>query len=154
VVKPKNLGIYEVIQELKKEFAELEKPTASKYRFDIKEVEIELSVAVKRKGKAGINVWIVEAGGEYSSEDIHKIKLKLEPYVDLEEEEEQRETSRTPAGYKKWKESGGYDEPEDYKPLPETKKKKHHKGRRPVKARKRRHVKAKRRRHVRARMRR
>jgi len=154
LVKPKNLGIYEVIQQLKKEFEELEKPTASKYRFDIKEVEIELSVAVKRKGKAGINVWIVEVGGEYSSEEIHKIKLKLEPYVDLEEEEKQKETSRTPAGYKKWKEVGGYDEPGDYKPLPKTKKKKHHKGRRLVITKRTRHVKARRRRHVKARRRR
>jgi hypothetical protein len=56
---------------------------AESIRFGIHELDVELSVQVVRtaEGKGGIKFWVVsaEAGGKYSSTDIHKVKISLLP---------------------------------------------------------------------------
>jgi Trypsin-co-occurring domain 2 len=51
---------------------------------DWESAEIEISFAVKKKGGAGAKakflVFAVEAGGEYKSEQIHRLKLQLKPH--------------------------------------------------------------------------
>jgi hypothetical protein len=50
---------------------------------DWTEAELEISFEVKRevdaKGGVKFYVFAVEAGGKYSSEQVHKLKLKLKP---------------------------------------------------------------------------
>jgi hypothetical protein len=52
-------------------------------RFQVKEVELELQVAVAREtqGNAGIKFWVINAGGEHKATEhtTHTFKLKLEP---------------------------------------------------------------------------
>ncbi len=50
---------------------------------DWTEAELEISFEVKReidaKGEVKFYIFAVEAGGKYSSEQVHKLKLKLKP---------------------------------------------------------------------------
>jgi len=102
--KKKTLGISDVLDRLKNEFEEIEKSAEGKkgkYGFDVDKIELELAFTVSKKGKGGINLAIVEAGGEYEKQDIQKIKLELEPYKIKDESE---------PDYKEWKRLGGYDD--------------------------------------------
>ncbi|MCH7647893.1 MAG: hypothetical protein IIA83_04725 [Thaumarchaeota archaeon] len=82
--KPKSsLGIASILDSLKKEFNEIEeasKGKVGKYGFDVKGIELELQFTVSKKGKAGVNIWVVELGGEYAKEELQTIKIKLDPY--------------------------------------------------------------------------
>lgn len=49
--KEKGLGLFEVVQELKNEIQRLEQDTESPYYFKIERAEVELSVAVEKKGE-------------------------------------------------------------------------------------------------------
>ncbi len=40
-------------------------------------IEFEISIGVKKKGKGGLNIAIVNAGGKYENESISKIKFSI-----------------------------------------------------------------------------
>jgi Trypsin-co-occurring domain 2 len=73
-----------LIRTLREELAEAVAEGEGKgVRFALEDVELELQVTVGRsvEGKAGIKIWLVEAGGggEASRETVQKIKLTLKP---------------------------------------------------------------------------
>lgn len=80
--KNKSLGISDVLDRLKNEFEQIEKASEGKgkYGFDVKKIELELQFTVTKIGKGGINLAIVQAGGEYDKEEIQKISIQLDPY--------------------------------------------------------------------------
>lgn len=43
----------------------------------IKPIEFEISVIVKKEGRGGVNIAIVEAGGKYEKESVSKIKFSM-----------------------------------------------------------------------------
>lgn len=45
----------------------------------LQECQLEMTVTVKREGKAGIRVYVVELGGGGSSEHLHRISAKFRP---------------------------------------------------------------------------
>ena len=100
------LGLSEILDKLKNEFEQIEKESdgKSKYGFDVKRLAVEIAFVVTKKGKGGINLAVVQAGGEYSNQEVHKIKLELKPYKIEEIEDEKTD-------YENWKIRGGYDKP-------------------------------------------
>ena len=104
------LGISEILDKLKNEFEQIEKASENKpgkYGFDVKAAEIEISFIVTKKAKGGVNLVVVQAGGEYDKGEIHKIKLELEPY----KIEEPPPYDDKRSDYENWKIQGGYDAP-------------------------------------------
>ena len=101
------LGISEILDKLKNEFEQIEKESdgKSKYGFDVKRLAVEIAFVVTKKGKGGINLAVVQAGGEYSNQEVHKIKLGLKPYKIKEI------SSNYDDDHTKWLIDNGYDRP-------------------------------------------
>ena len=45
----------------------------------LQECQLEMAVTVKREGKAGIRVYVLELGGGGSAEQLHRISAKFRP---------------------------------------------------------------------------
>jgi hypothetical protein len=85
------IGIQELIKQLRSELLEetQEKPEL----FFIEGLEVELHVAIKREGQAGIKIGVLQFGGLESGvsgghEQGHKVTLKLRPLIKFEEARE------------------------------------------------------------------
>lgn len=81
------IGLSETISVLRKELvAAVVEAENADIQFPVGEVEIEFQVGITKSGggKASVNVWVIELGGEgnYASETIQKIKIKLQAPVD------------------------------------------------------------------------
>jgi hypothetical protein len=77
-----DVPLAEMIQTLRRELMRAQaEATGEKIRFELEKVELELNVVVTRTGKghAGVEFWVVSAGGEYEKkgEMSHTIKLTL-----------------------------------------------------------------------------
>ncbi len=81
----KEIGLKDLIDQVKKELSvQSDNPV-----FWVEKVELELNVTVKREGNTVIKIGILSIGeasvnGKLSSEDVHKIKLTLEPLISKE----------------------------------------------------------------------
>lgn len=53
--------------------------------FAFKEVELELQVAVKNEGKAGLKIYVLEIGGGANRDDVQKVKITMEPLFTKEQ---------------------------------------------------------------------
>jgi hypothetical protein len=76
------IPLSEMIQVLREEIEAAQAQSAnSNLKFKLETAEIELTVAVTKTKSAsgGIQVWVIEAGGEYSKANVttHKFKLVL-----------------------------------------------------------------------------
>lgn len=71
------LGIYEVVSELKKEIKRLADDRAEDPIFRIAKATVQLSMVVDKEGEAGIKFWVVNAGGTVKKENVHTITLEL-----------------------------------------------------------------------------
>jgi hypothetical protein len=47
-------------------------------------IELELQVTVRKEGKAGLKVYVFEAGGGGSRDDVQKVKVTLSPLLSKE----------------------------------------------------------------------
>jgi len=84
----KEISLHEILDYLRNELLQ-ETPTSSKFFF-VEEVEIELYLAVRREGNAGIKISVLQFGGPEggvtkSREEGDKITLRLKPLVSYEE---------------------------------------------------------------------
>lgn len=79
------IGLAELIEQVKRELlapsldGETDIPLLS-----VDEVELELQVTVKKEGKGGIKIYVLELGGGGSRDDLQKVKVKLSPIVNKE----------------------------------------------------------------------
>lgn len=79
------IGLAELIEQVKRELltpsleGETDIPLLS-----VDEVELELQVTVKKEGKGGIKIYVLELGGGGSRDDVQKVKIKLSPIVSKE----------------------------------------------------------------------
>lgn len=74
----------DVLVQLRKELAAAqEKAEKEDVKFTVKDIEVELQVAITKegKGKVGFKVWLLDgkAGGGLSHKQTHTIKLHLDP---------------------------------------------------------------------------
>lgn len=81
----KLIGLAELIEQVKRELLsttlnkETEVPLLS-----VDTVELELQVTVRREGKAGLKVYVAEAGGGVSRDNMQKVKVTLSPLMSKE----------------------------------------------------------------------
>jgi uncharacterized protein YpuA (DUF1002 family) len=81
-----SIGLAELIQQVKEELltqapdGETDIPI-----FAVDSVELELQVTVKKSGKAGIKIYVLEMGGGSSRDDVQKVKVKLSPLLNREQ---------------------------------------------------------------------
>ncbi len=48
-------------------------------------IEFEISVAIKKEGKGGVNITLIEAGGKYEKESVSKIKFAMGNPLSMEQ---------------------------------------------------------------------
>lgn len=77
------VGLADVMTELRREMREAATKAAKETpHFKVREVEVELQVAVTKKAKAagGVKFWVysAEAGGELQKQNTQTIRLKLD----------------------------------------------------------------------------
>lgn len=82
------VGLAEAVKGIREELAEAVKAgKGEQLRFDVGPVELEFAVELRRdaEAKAGVKVWVVEAGtsGAFSRGTTHTLKVVLHP-VDTE----------------------------------------------------------------------
>ena len=81
-----SIGLAELIQQVKEELliqapdGETDIPI-----FAVVSVELELQVTVKKSGKAGIKIYVLEMEGGSSRDDVQKVKVKLSPLLNKEQ---------------------------------------------------------------------
>ncbi|MFI6598715.1 trypco2 family protein [Nonomuraea sp. NPDC050536] len=78
------VGLAQAIEVVRAELsAAMTEGDGERLQFDVGTVDLEFSVQVRREaeGKAGIKVWVVEAGasGGVSKESTHTVKVSLTP---------------------------------------------------------------------------
>ncbi|MDF3145994.1 MULTISPECIES: trypco2 family protein [unclassified Streptomyces] len=76
------LGLADMITALRTELEDAQRrATAESLRFGITDVEVEATVQIMRNtaGRAGVQFWVVQAGGEHArgNATTHRIKLNL-----------------------------------------------------------------------------
>ncbi|NET43316.1 trypco2 family protein [Okeania sp. SIO2B3] len=81
-----SIGVAELIQQVKQELL-TESPDSETDIpiFAVDSVELELQVTVKKEGKAGIKIYVLEMGGGGSRDDVQKVKVKLSPLLNREQ---------------------------------------------------------------------
>lgn len=79
------IGLAELIEQVKRE---LLTPAVDKETdiplLSVEEVELELQVTLKKEGKGGIKIYVLELGGGGSRDDVQKVKVKLSPIINKE----------------------------------------------------------------------
>lgn len=99
------LGLSDILDKIKNEFIQMDKKSdkKGKFEFTFNDIEVEISFLVSKRGKAGINFIVAEIGGDYTKEQVHKIKFRITPhkleYNTIENEH------RQPPDYQRWLDS-------------------------------------------------
>lgn len=78
-----NISLKDFIEDVKKELLEASKSESPFFTMD--EVELEVSFALDAQAKAGGKFIVFDIGAETKASQMHKIRLKLTPYVKHEE---------------------------------------------------------------------
>ncbi len=76
------LGLADFLRQVRNELLEGSREQGQKI-LELKNVELEVSFVVGKAAKGGVKFWIVEAGGEYSKQQTHTVKLTLIPIQDV-----------------------------------------------------------------------
>ena len=79
---PDELGLADMLGGLRRELEDAQRRAAGEQlRFGVADVEVEATVQITRNatGRAGIQFWVVQAGGDYArgNATTHRIKLNL-----------------------------------------------------------------------------
>ncbi|KAB8320492.1 hypothetical protein SD81_002540 [Tolypothrix campylonemoides VB511288] len=85
------IGLAELIEQVKRELLStyLSNETSSNKTdvpfFSVDSVELELQVTVKKEGKGGVKIYVLEVGGGASRDDVQKVKVTLSPLLKKEQ---------------------------------------------------------------------
>ncbi len=77
------IGLAELIEKVKQELF-LNRNTTTPF-FSVDQVELELQVTVHKEGNAGIKIYVVEASGGGSRENVQKVTVTLTPLLNKQE---------------------------------------------------------------------
>ena len=91
MAEEKLIGLAELIEQVKRELL----PATSDQQatsdqdtevplLSVDTVELELQVTIRKEGKAGLKVYVFEAGGGGSRDDVQKVKVTLSPLLSKE----------------------------------------------------------------------
>jgi hypothetical protein len=78
------IGLKELIQEVKKELL-AQAPDDPVPLFYVEGVELELSVAARKEGQAGVKIYVVDIGGSAGQERAQTVRVRLQPLYSREE---------------------------------------------------------------------
>ncbi len=76
------LGLADMLGGLRRELEEAQRRAAGEeLRFGVADVEVEATVQITRtaEGRAGIQFWVVQAGGDYARGNATTHRIKLNP---------------------------------------------------------------------------
>lgn len=80
-----SIGLAELIEQVKRELLTTSLNNETDVPFlSVDSVELELQVTVKREGKTGIKIYVLEAGGGVGRDDVQKVKVTLSPLLSKE----------------------------------------------------------------------
>lgn len=80
-----SIGLAELIEQVKRELLATSLDNETNVPFlSVDSIELELQVTVKREGKTGIKIYVLEAGGSASRDDVQTVKVKLSPLLGKE----------------------------------------------------------------------
>ena len=84
------IGLTELIQKVKQELLAASIPASPNEEtdiplFSVDSVELELQVTVKKDVKGKVKVYVLEAGGGVSRDDVQKVKVTLSPLLKKEQ---------------------------------------------------------------------
>src|SRR5438876_571710 len=74
-----SVGLAELIQQVEAELLSYGPGTGRVPLFYVQEVTLELQVTISKEGSAGLRIQVIEAGGAIKREDVHTIKVTLDP---------------------------------------------------------------------------
>src|SRR5260370_9662916 len=77
------IGLAELIDQVKEEL--ISKRNTSTPLLSVDQVELELQVTIHKEGKAGIKIYVVEAGVTANRDDVQKVKVTLSPLLNKQE---------------------------------------------------------------------
>ena len=75
------IGLADFIGQVKDEIKRARDNAKGDYMFEYADVELEMSFVVSKKAKGGIRFVVVNAGGGYSKEEVHTLRVKLIPFI-------------------------------------------------------------------------
>ncbi|MBV9170657.1 MAG: hypothetical protein JOZ81_11285 [Chloroflexi bacterium] len=79
---PDSIGLADFIAQVR---AELMQPEAESVNAPkllmVEEVELQIQVGVTRQANGGLNVQVVQLGGSAKRDDVHTVKVRLEPVL-------------------------------------------------------------------------
>lgn len=78
-----NISLKEFIKSVKEEL--LDSLDEKEPFFVLDEVELEAAFTLDVEGKAGAKLVVVDIGGSTSASQVHRVKLKLTPFVEMNE---------------------------------------------------------------------
>ena len=80
-----SVGLAELIEQVKQELltTSLSKETDIPF-LSVDSIELELQVTIKREGKTGIKIYVLEVGGGAGRDDVQKVKVTLSPLLSKE----------------------------------------------------------------------
>jgi hypothetical protein len=80
-----SIGLAELIEQVKQELLATSLNNEKDVPFlSVDSIELELQVIVKREGKAGIKIHVLEAGGGTGRDDVQKVKVTMSPLLSKE----------------------------------------------------------------------
>lgn len=80
------IGLTQLIEQVKKELLATSPGNENDIPFlSVESVELELQVTVKKEGKGGIKIYVIELGGGNSQDDVQKVKVTLSPLLNKEQ---------------------------------------------------------------------
>ena len=82
MAKEKPIGLVELIDKVKEDLLTTKQQSSIGPLFSVDEVTLELTVTVHREANGGIQIHVLELGGNINREDAQKITVKLTPLVD------------------------------------------------------------------------
>ena len=81
----KTIGLAEFINQIKHDLLTESADTEQQSRlFMVDTVEVEMSIGATRSGKGGLNLYVLEAGGQVEAEHTQKVRVTLTPLLDRE----------------------------------------------------------------------
>lgn len=79
------IGLTELIEQVKRELLATTPGSETDVPFlSVDSVELELQVTVKKEGKGGVKIYVLELGGGGGRDDVQKVKVTLSPLLSKE----------------------------------------------------------------------
>jgi hypothetical protein len=80
----RSIGLSELIKQVKRELLSPDLEEDDVPLLSVDQVELELQVSVRKEGKAGIKIYVVEIGGGGNRDDVQTVKVMLSPLLSKE----------------------------------------------------------------------